>query len=206
MIRLSPVGDKYGFKPGGLSFDKLLKKYPRGFEVMKDLPVGIFEKEMATDDKCVDLAPPQLASELARLREDRFFERAEYPLRMIGLREVLSHNTWMHNVSSLMTKMRTHSARLHPSDAAARGIVEGADIVIRSPYGEVTAKAKLSEALMPGNVAVPHGWGHKGGWKLANASGGINSNALASDDPNDTEKISAMSVFNGIPIQVSRAA
>ena len=206
MIRLSPVGDKYGFKPGGLSFDKLLKNHPRGFEVMKELPTGIFEKEIATDDKRVDLAPPQLVSELARLREDKFFERADYPLRMIGLREVLSHNTWMHNVPSLMTRMRSHSARLHPSDAAARGIVEGEEIVIRSPYGEVTAKAKLSDSLMPGNVAVPHGWGHKGGWKLANASGGINSNALASDDPADTERISAMSVFNGIPIQVSRAA
>ena len=206
MIRLSPVGDKYGLKPGGLSFSKLIKNHRHGFEVMKDLPSGIFDQEIATDDKLIDLAPQEMVAELARSRADKFFENSAYPLRMVGLREVLSHNTWMHNVPSLMGKFRTRSARLHPLDASARGIVEGSDIVIRSPYGAVTAKAKLSDAMMPGNVALPHGWGHQGGWQRANASGGVNSNILASSDPADTEKITAMSVFNGIPIQVTSAA
>ena len=35
-----------------------------------------------------------------------------------------------------------------------------------------------------GTVAVPHGWGHRGGgWRVANGAGGANVNALASSDP-----------------------
>ena len=170
------------------------------------MPTGIFEQEIATADKKIDLATPEVVSELVRLHADKFFENADFPLRMLGLREVLSHNTWMHNVPSLMTRLREHTVRLNPDDAKARGIVDGGKIVVRSPYGEVTAKAKLTDAMMPGNVAMPHGWGHNGGWKHANECGGVNSNILASDDPADTEKITAMSVFNGIPIQVSLAA
>ncbi len=202
MIRLSPMGDKFGFKPGGLSFDRLLRDHPSGLEVMRDLPVGIFEHEIVTADKRVDLAPPQLESELARLRQDRDYEDPAYPLRLVGLRELLSHNSWMHNVPSLMTGRRAYAARMHPADAAVRGIKDGAGILIQSPYGQVKTQVRLSEEMSPGTVALPHGWGHNGGWRVANASGGVNSNLLASGDPAHLEKICAMSVFNGIPIEV----
>lgn len=202
MIRLSPVGDKFGFKPGGVSLNRLIKEYPCGLEVMKDLPVGIFHREIATADRRVDLTPPALCAELTRLRQDRYFENEAYPLRLVGLRELLSHNSWMHNVPSLMTQRSNHEARMHPEDATVRGIADGADIVIQSPYGQVRTKVRLSKEMYQGTVALPHGWGHNGGWRLANASGGVNSNLLASSDPLDTEKICAMSVFNGIPIEV----
>ena len=55
-------------------------------------------------------------------------------------------------------------------------------------------------------MAVPHGWGHRGGWKLANAAGGVNVNALASSDPDDLERLAGMAHLNGIPIRLERVA
>ena len=56
---------------------------------------------------------------------------------------------------------------------------------------------------MPGTIAVPHGWGHKGtgGWKLANSAGGANVNQLMSSDPNDVEALAGMSWLTGVPVE-----
>jgi formate dehydrogenase len=53
---------------------------------------------------------------------------------------------------------------------------------------------------------VPHGWGHRGGWRLANATGGANVNALASNDPADLERLAGMAFLNGIPIRLDPVA
>ena len=58
--------NKTAFITGGLSFAKLLKN-PNGIEIHKQLPIGNFADELATSDKRVDLAPPEIASELERL-------------------------------------------------------------------------------------------------------------------------------------------
>ena len=112
----------------------------------------------------------------------------------------------MHNADSLAKVGRKHFARLHADDAKRYGIADGSDIRIRSPYGEVVVKAKISDKMSLGNVALPHGWGHEGGWQIANDRGGVNSNLLASADPKDTDRLSGSSVFNGIPIQIAAAA
>ena len=48
--------------------------------------------------------------------------------------------------------------------------------------------------MTPGTVALPHGWGHRGGWKLANEAGGANSNLLAPSDPEDLEPLAGMAL------------
>ena len=57
-----------------------------------------------------------------------------------------------------------------------------------------------------GAVALPHGWGHKGGWQVANEHAGVNTNLLASSDPDDLEKLAGMAFLNGIPVRVSPVA
>ena len=205
IIRNSRFGDKFGEKPEGLTFDKLLHELPNGIKLMDSLPVGILVDKIATVDKRIALAPPQLISEINQLHEDRFFQNPKFPLRLHSMREVLSHNSWMHNAKSLAKSGRTHFARLHADDAKRYGIEDGSDIRIRSPYGEVVVTAKISDKMSPGNVALPHGWGHQGGWQVANDRGGVNSNRLASADPKDTDRLSGSSVFNGIPIQIAVA-
>jgi hypothetical protein len=60
--------------------------------------------------------------------------------------------------------------------------------------------------MTPGTVALPHGWGHRGGWRLANEHAGVNVNLLSSSDPDDLERLAGMAHLNGIPVRVAPVA
>src|SRR3546814_12342044 len=98
---------------------------------------------------------------------------------MIGLRELQSRNSWMHNSARLMPQRRVFGARIHPIDAMAAGLEQGDDCVISSPTGSIRAPVMVTEDVSSGTIAVPHGWGHTGGWQRANTAGGAHSNDLA---------------------------
>jgi formate dehydrogenase len=151
----------------------------------------------------VRLDPPQIVEELERLGAQNGHD-PEFPLRLIGLRELRSHNSWMHNAALLMRGGREHTARIHPDDAAAQGIEDGDPCRISSPHGSIEIPANLTDEITRGTIAVPHGWGHRGGWTTANAAGGVNVNALASSDPEDLERLAGMAFLNGIPIRLDR--
>ena len=121
---------------------------------------------------------------------------------MIGLRELRSHNSWMHNSEKLMKGDRVHRARIHPADAEAAGIADGEGCRITSPHGEIELVASHTDEVKRGTIAVPHGWGHSGGWRIANAAGGVNTNVLASSEPEDLEPLAGMAHLNGIPVRI----
>jgi formate dehydrogenase len=60
--------------------------------------------------------------------------------------------------------------------------------------------------MTPGTVALPHGWGHRGGWRLANRNAGTNVNVLSSGAPEDLERIAGMAFLNGIPVRLEPVA
>ena len=76
---------------------------------------------------------------------------------------------------------------------------------MRSPYGQIALPVSLTADIVPGTIAVPHGWGLKGTgrWPLANRVGGVNVNQLMSSDPN--EALAGMSWLTGVPVEVERA-
>jgi formate dehydrogenase len=123
-------------------------------------------------------------------------------VRLIGMRELRSHNSWMHNSPLLMRGGRTHAARVHPDDAARYGLEDGALVCVSSKSGSIELPVKVTDEMIPGTVAVPHGWGHRGGWRLANGAGGANVNALASGAPEDLERLAGMAFLNGIPVRL----
>ena len=43
----------------------------------------------------------------------------------------------------------------HPSDAAALGLADGAEVVVRNAHGELTLQAKLDAQVLPGTVWIP---------------------------------------------------
>jgi hypothetical protein len=61
---------------------------------------------------------------------------------------------------------------------------------------------KVTDEMTPGTVALPHGWGHRGGWRLANEHPGVNVNLLASSEPEDLERLAGMAFLNGIPVRL----
>ncbi|MFC4909907.1 molybdopterin-dependent oxidoreductase [Actinomadura gamaensis] len=200
LLRSSPRGDWFGLRPGGLSIRKL-RKNPHGIVLAEHQPTGRLRRRITHRDRRVHLAPDEIAAAIERLRTAPPAP-ADLPLRLIGLREPRSHNSWMHNVPSLM-RARTQAARISPRDAARYGLTDGAPCEIASAHGTIRLPVLITDDVTPGVVVVPHGWGHEGGgWRVATANGGANVNVLASPDPGDLEKLAGMARLNGIPVRV----
>jgi anaerobic selenocysteine-containing dehydrogenase len=204
MIRVGPRGDRFGLRRGGLTLERL-RREPHGMVLAEGLPTGTLKQRLAHDDDRVRLAPPEIVEEVALLEAEPDPAANGLPLRLIGLRELRSHNSWMHNVPALMRGNRHHALRIHPDDAAARGLEDGDAVTVRSAQGQVEVGVLVTDEMTPGVVALPHGWGHRGGWTRANAAGGANSNALMSAAPESLERLAGMSLLNGVPVEVSAA-
>ncbi|HEX2085334.1 MAG TPA: molybdopterin-dependent oxidoreductase, partial [Solirubrobacteraceae bacterium] len=152
------------------------------------------------------LAPPEIVAEVEALAATPVPDPS-LPLRLIGMRELRSHNSWMHNVEKLMRARDGQVLRVSPVDARARGLADGDVVRIRSAAGEVAGvPVRVTDEMTPGVVALPHGWGHRGGWRRANAAGGVNVNELASAAPESLERLAGMAKLNGIPVEVAAVA
>lgn len=204
VIRAGAGGDLFGLRRGGLTFGRLSHDHAHGTVVTPHLPTGVLREAIAYLRGRIQLAHNDIAAEIALLaRPD---ETEGFPLRMIGMREPRSENSWMHNAPLLMRGDRSHHGLMNADDAAELGIADGSEIQVSSPYGTITVPITLTKDIVPGVIAVPHGWGHKGtgGWKLANKAGGANVNLLTSSEPGDVESLSGMAWLTGVPVRVDR--
>jgi len=202
-LRLGPEGDLFGLRPRGLSRKKLFAN-PGGIKLMDQPPTGVLARRLHHADKRVHLAQPIMGPEMQRLIARSTID-PEYPLRIISLRELRSHNSWLHNIPKLMAGGRVQRLRIHPDDAAPLAIENGDEVEIASRHGAIRVTAWLSDEVMRGTVALPQGWGHRGGWKRAVAARGANYNVLASSRPSEFDRLSGQPRLNGIAVRISRA-
>ncbi|WP_067702366.1 molybdopterin-containing oxidoreductase family protein [Nocardia jejuensis] len=198
-LRTGPYGDRFGLRPGGISL-KMLRRHPHGVVLADGITTGVLREIVQHRGGRVQAAPAEIIAELRDLTAP--IVDPEYPLRVIGMRELKSHNSWMHNVEPLMRGDREHAARINPKDAAQSGISDGDRCRVTSRHGVIEVVARLTEDMTEGAVAIPHGWGHRGGWQRANAAGGANVNDLMSSDLADVEPLAGMSNLNGVPIRL----
>jgi anaerobic selenocysteine-containing dehydrogenase len=210
VVRLAEGGDRFGLKRGGLTLDRLNEQHPHGKVLRPHLGDGALRRVVLHRDRRVALEHPAIAGEVADLRARAAAEAdgggADFPLRLIGMRELRSENSWMHNAPLLLRGGRRQRARMHPADAAALGLEDGATVRLVTRHGAIELPVALTDDLKQGVVAVPHGWGHKGtgGWRKANAAargGGVNVNLLMSSEPEDLERLAGMAVLNGVPVR-----
>ena len=204
LLRAGPAGDRFGLRPGGLSLKKL-RRHPHGLVLGDQLETGLLAKKLRHPEGRIRLCPPEISQEILRLAEANGHDE-RFPLRLIGLRELRSHNSWMHNAPLLMRGGRTHALRIHPDDAAALGLEDGAQASLESEHGALLVPLVLTDEMTPGTVALPHGWGHRGGWQLANRHGGANVNLLAGSGVGDLERLAGMAHLNGIPVRLEAVA
>ncbi|AEV71381.1 anaerobic dehydrogenase, typically selenocysteine-containing [Mycolicibacterium rhodesiae NBB3] len=206
VIRLGEGGDRYGLRRGGLSFARLTADHPHGVVLAPHLREGVLGDTVVYRGGRVRLRHDEIAAEIAKLARRKTPDA--YPMRLIGMREARSENSWMHNAPLLMRGDRNQHARIHVDDAAAAGVVDGDIVRIASEHGEIEVPVIVTKDIVTGVVAVPHGWGHKGtaGWRLANRAGGANVNQLMSSDPADIEALAGMARLTGVPIRVERVA
>ncbi|MGQ0840640.1 molybdopterin-dependent oxidoreductase [Actinokineospora sp.] len=160
---------------------------------------------LATPSGLVELAPAAIVGDVPRLRA----ELATVPngqMVLIGRRQLGSNNSWMHNLEPLVRGKNRCTAQVHPTDAARLGLADGAAAVVRSRAGKVVVPVEITDAIRPGVISIPHGWGHDApGARTAVAAAhpGVNSNVLADDLLVDA--LSGTAVLNGIPVEVTPA-
>ena len=204
LMRIGPHGYRKGLRDG-LTLDKVIAS-------KHGVDLGPLESTMPgrlqTRDGRLHLAPKELVADLDRLRA-RMVRWANEPagaLVLTGRRELRSNNSWCHNSLRLVKGPVRCTLRMHPADAAPRGIVAGDRVRIASRAGEVTAPVELSDEMMRGVVSLPHGWGHdRPGVRLsvAAAHAGVSVN-----DVTDAQVIDALcgtASLTGVPVEVTRA-
>jgi len=204
LMRIGPHGYRKGLRDG-LTLDKVIAS-------KHGVDLGALEPTMPerlhTRDGRLHLAPKELVADLERLRA-RMVRWANEPagaLVLTGRRELRSNNSWCHNSLRLVKGPARCTLRMHPDDAAPRGIVAGDRVRIASRAGEVTAPVELSDEMMRGVVSLPHGWGHdRPGVRLsvASAHAGVSVN-----DVTDAQVIDALcgtASLTGVAVEVTRA-
>ena len=204
LLRMGAHGDRFGLRRGGLNL-KRLRAAPHGIRLGEHIATGVLERRVHHKDGKVRLDAPALRGELARMASANG-DDPSLPLRLIGLRELRSHNSWMHNSPLLMRGGREQPARIHPADAERAGLEDGGIVRITSRSGALEVPVRITDEMLEGVVALPHGWGHRGGWKVANAAGGANINQLMSAAPEDLEPLAGMAFLNGVPIRLDAVA
>jgi anaerobic selenocysteine-containing dehydrogenase len=96
---------------------------------------------------------------------------------------------------------------MHPSDAAARGLVEGAQCELVTERGTIALPVEITDDMMPGVVSAPHGFGHdREGTRadVARAHAGVSINDVT--DEGRLDRLSGNAAFSGQPVRVRAAS
>ncbi len=199
MLQTGPYGAAFGDVPDGASL-ALLRSNPHGVDfgpLQPRLP-----EILRTPSGTIELAHPVLVADLDRLRAAMAVMEAQ-PLVLVGRRHLRSNNSWMHNIEVLVKGKPRCTLHVHPDDADRLGLADGGVARISSRVGTVDAAVEVTDAVRPGVVSLPHGWGHgQPGtrMRIAGERAGVSSNVLS--DPEAMDPLSGTSVLNGIPVDV----
>jgi anaerobic selenocysteine-containing dehydrogenase len=189
---------------GGLSLGAL-RAQPHGVDLGALVPR--LPARLGTADKRVQLAPRAYLDDLPRLARkyggDGTGAAVNLGLVLIGRRQLRSNNSWMHNSARLVKGPPRCTVLVHPDDAAARGLADGARARVSTARGAIELPVEISDEVMRGVVSVPHGWGHgRGGSRLrvANTVPGASVNDIL--DPAVIDELSGTSALTGQAVEV----
>jgi hypothetical protein len=203
MARTGPYGDGFGAagREGGLTLDLLLAN-PHGIDF------GPLEPRLPdllrTESGMVELAPDPIVGDVERLRGA--LVRTHDGILLVGRRDLRSNNSWMHNLSVLVKGKPRCTLHVHPDEATRLGLTNGGLARVSARRGSIDVPVEVTDAVMPGVVSLPHGWGHDQPGVVmatARANAGVNSNAVADEELFDA--LSGNAVLNGLPVTVERA-
>ena len=188
--------------PHALTLDRL-RRSPHGLD-LGPLEPGRLGQILGRSDGRVDVAPDAFVRE-ADTRLGALAAEGAAGLVLVGRRHVRDNNSWMH----------THGARpaagprcvllMHPEDASARGVEDGARVELRSVVGAVVVRLRLTDEMREGVVSLPHGWGHD---ELTRRAAAREDGASVNDVTSELalDGLSGTAAFNGLPVTVSRIA
>ena len=198
-LRAGPYGDAFAAR-SGLSL-AALEAAPHGVDLGELRPR--VPEVLRTASGKIELAPRVLLDDVARLRAS-LQEADNTTLQLVGRRHLRSNNSWMHNLPHLARGRDRCTLHVHPADAARLGLADGGAARLSSRVGAVRVAVEVTDAIMPGVVSLPHGFGHDEAgvqMSVAAARPGANSNRLA--DEQEIDPLSGNAVLNGIPVALA---
>ena len=210
MLRSGPYGDWFGERDCYVDHEgaeqpalslSFLEANPHGVDLGPLQPR--LPDVLRTPSGKVELAPSALLADLDRLRGSLDRDR-EGEVVLVGRRDLRSNNSWMHNLDVLVKGKERCTLLVHPNDAHALGLVDGALARVTSRVGKLDVPVEVTDTIRPGVVSMPHGWGHDldgVALRVASARPGVNFNVLADEELLDV--VSGTTVLNGIPVTVT---
>jgi anaerobic selenocysteine-containing dehydrogenase len=193
------------------ALDLLLRLGPHRLSVAKlakarhGLDLGPLEPRLGAlmARRKVRVAPQRFVADLARL--ERRLAAAASELVLVSRRTLRSNNSWNHNAPRLVSGRERCVLEMHPRDAGRRGIETGQRVALKSRVGQVVVPVHVTDAVMPGVVSLPHGWGHdKSGARLRVAARRPGASVNDVTDDAFVDALSGASSLSGVPVEVSR--
>lgn len=139
----------------------------------------------------VELASAYLEEKYGRLLPDYRPHESSYPLILIS---PASDKRITSTFGGLKASQDPPPLEMHPEDARARGLVDGAAVKIWNDLGEIHLRLAITEAVRPGVVST-----FKGGW-LRTSDNGQTVSALC---PGHHADISGGACFNDTRVEVA---
>ncbi|MGE0388258.1 MAG: molybdopterin-dependent oxidoreductase [Gammaproteobacteria bacterium] len=185
---------------GQVPFDEI-KRHPHG--AIHAVPAQFVE---AADPDCTarfDVAPDDVAAELAAVRAEPLPAPGAFALRLAVRRMRAVSNTMFHHLPAIRRRHRHNPAFLHPEELAAHGIADGDRIAIVSAHGRVEAIARADADVRRGVISMAHGWGGLPDAPPGGLDAGVCTNLLLAVDDR-ADPINSMPVMTGEPVRVER--
>ena len=177
-----------------------LREAPHGLD-LGPLQPGRIAGRIATPDEKIDAAPEEFVREARGQLPAEAGRGTNGDLELIGRRQLRSNNSWLHNSARLLRGDHGCTLLVHPADATARQLASGDLAELQSDAGAITVPVEVTDAVRPGVVSLPHGWGHgRDGvrLRLAGEHAGASANDVTSERFLDT--LSGNAAFNGVPV------
>ncbi|PRX47837.1 anaerobic selenocysteine-containing dehydrogenase [Prauserella shujinwangii] len=184
----------------GLSLGRL-RREPHGIDLgplRRRLP-----GRLATRRKKINLAPRVYLDDVPRLR--RLLDRPpREDLVLIGRRQLRGNNSWMHNYERLVKGRDRCTLLVNPADARERGLADGDLATVSSAAGTIEVPVEVTDAIMPGVVSLPHGWGHRRPGvllRVATRHAGVSANDVT--DEHHLDALTGTAALSGVPVRVA---
>ncbi len=176
-------------EPAGLSCRTLKEQHPSGLVYAEAAPGRFLGKGFLTPSGKMELHSPGLEAagfdpapvyrEPAQSPVSRPDIVADYPLIFTtGARLEATSGTWTHNLPLLRKLVQENWVEINPETAGKLGVREGSRVAVETPRGRIELPARVTDAVPPQVVAIPFGWGHDAGRRLAGSTPGANPNIL----------------------------
>ena len=191
-IRAGRFGDHFG-RQDGLTL-KQMRESVNGIDLG---PIREGRLREVTNGR-IDLAPALILDDIDAILQ----EEPERGFLLIGRRNTRSNNSWLRNLPMLGKGRDLCVLEMHPQDAATLGVSDGDTVELSSDNASLEMPVLLTKDLLPGVVAMPHGYSRDRELQQSHCQDGENYNRLAAAAVVDSP--SATSALNGLPVRVNR--